>query len=409
MSQCYVGSEIGQLRRVLLHRPELSLERLTPSNCEELLFDDVLRVQVAGKEHDYFAQVLRNNNIEVLLLKSLLAETLENPEAVKWVLDRQCSKYRLGSTLAESLRAYLKDQLPMDMATILLGGITRQEFKKEVPSLAYALKDPYDFIIPPLPNHLFTRDTSCWIYNGVSVNPMAKSARRRETVHLRAIYNFHPMFNKSKFHFWLGNHDYFYDHMTIEGGDVLVIGNGYVLIGMGERTTPQAVESLAKNLFKQHAAKKIIAVQLPQSRAAMHLDTVMTMLDRDCFTVFPQIINDKTRHFILEPGNSKTIKVNASEPKGTLFQTLAELLEVTQIRCVETGGNTYQQEREQWNDANNVLTIRPGVVIGYERNLYTIEKMQAAGITVHTIPGDELGRGRGGARCMSCPIERDDI
>ncbi|MAZ39136.1 MAG: arginine deiminase [Legionellales bacterium] len=407
MSKCYVGSEIGQLRRVILHRPELSLERLTPSNCEGLLFDDVLRVEKAGKEHDYFAQVLRDNQVEVLLLRNLLAETLENAEAKKWVLDRQCTKYRLGSTLAEELRSYLLTLSGIELAENLLGGITVSEFKNQYPSMTQAMKSIHDFIIPPLPNHLFTRDTSCWIYNGVSVNPMAKSARRRETVHLRAIYNFHPLFKNSRFDFWFGNQDYNYDHATLEGGDVLVIGKGHVLIGMGERSSSQGVECLAKNLFKQGKIKSVIAVELPKARSAMHMDTVMTMLDYDCFTIFPEVIQDDIRYWILEKGQKEKVKITAGHL--SLFEHLAKILEVDKLKIIPTGGNIYQREREQWNDANNVLAIRPGVVIGYERNVHTAEKMREAGIHVLTIPGEELGRGRGGARCMSCPIERDDI
>lgn len=407
MSRCYVGSEIGQLRRVMLHRPELSLERLTPSNCEDLLFDDVLRVGKAGKEHDYFAQVLRDNQVEVYLLRNLLAETLENKDAKKWVLDRQCTKYRLGSTLAEELRAFLLEIPAIELADLLLGGITASEFATKYVSITKSMKSLTDFLIPPLPNHLFTRDTSCWIYNGVSVNPMAKSARRRETVHLRAIYNFHPMFKKDKFKFWYGNEDYNYDHATLEGGDVLVIGRGYVLIGMGERSSPQGVECLAKNLLKHGAAKQVIAVELPKTRSAMHIDTVMTMLDYDCFTIYPDVINNDMRYWLLEPGNKEKVKMTLGTDK--FFDYLAKILDVDSLKLIPTGGDVYQREREQWNDANNVLTIRPGVVIGYERNGHTLENMDRAGITVLTIPGDELGRGRGGARCMSCPIDRDDI
>jgi len=391
----------------MLHRPELSLERLTPSNCEGLLFDDVLRVEKAGREHDYFAQVLRDNQIEVYLLRNLLAETLEEKSVKQWVLDRQCSKYRLGPTLGYELREFLLELPPIELADLLLGGITASEFETKYVSLTRSMKSPTDFIIPPLPNHLFTRDTSCWIYNGVSVNPMAKPARRRETVHLRAIYNFHPMFKKSKFEFWFGNEDYNYDRATLEGGDVLVIGRGYVLIGMGERSSPQGVECLARNILKNGGAKQIIAVELPKARSAMHMDTVMTMLDHDCFTIYPDVVSDDMRYWILEHGKKEKVKMTAGTDK--FFDYLAKVLEVDNLKLIPTGGNVYQREREQWNDANNVLTIRPGVVVGYERNNHTLENMDKAGIQVLTIPGDELGRGRGGARCMSCPIERDDI
>jgi len=407
MAQCYVGSEIGQLRRVILHRPELSLQRLTPSNCDDLLFDDVLKVDKAGQEHDYFAQTLRSNNVEVFLLKDLLAETLTDEEAKQWTLDRQCSKYFLGPTLANDVHEYL-DSLPAtEVAEKLLGGITVDEYPSEHKTMLRAMKRQQEFIIPPLPNHLFTRDTSCWVYNGVSINPMAKQARKRETIHMRAIYQFHPIFKQQPFKFWYGNEGYYYDRATIEGGDVLVIGRGTVLIGLGERSTPQAAEILAKNLFKQDAAKHVIVIRLPKSRSCMHLDTVMTMLDYDCFTVFPEVIHEDVQCWELTKGNGA--KVSLREVNEGLFKLLAKLLDVEKIRLIPTGGNIYQAEREQWNDANNVLTLRPGVVVGYERNNHTIAKFEEAGIQVFPIHGDELGRGRGGARCMSCPFDRDDI
>jgi len=407
MSDCYVGSEIGQLRRVILHRPELSLERLTPTNCGELLFDDVLRVQKAGKEHDYFAEVLRDNEVEVFLLRNLLAETLENNHARQWLLERQCSEYRLGATLSRELTEFFMQVPALELAVLLLGGITVGEFVSRHFSLASAVKRPQDFLLTPLPNHLFTRDTSCWIYNGVSLNPMSKLARRRETVNLRVIYNYHPIFKNNNFQFWYGNEDYYYDHATLEGGDVLVIGKGYVLIGMGERSSPQGVECLAKSLFTNDEVKTVIALPLPKERSAMHLDTVMTMLDYDCFTIFPEVIHKDISYWILSRGKESDISVKAGT--DNFFDYLAKIMTVDKLRLVPTGGNIFQREREQWNDANNVLTIRPGVVVGYERNRHTLEKMDQAGIKVLTIPGDELGRGRGGARCMSCPFERDGI
>ncbi|CAA0094448.1 Arginine deiminase [BD1-7 clade bacterium] len=406
-SRCYVGSETGRLRRVILHRPGLDLERLTPSNREGLLFDDVLNVERAGKEHDYFAQTLRDEGVEVHLLRNLLADVLENSDARQWLLQQQCSAYFLGTKLADEVREYLLGMSALDMATYLICGLTRSELPGRSDSLVETVKGPYDFILPPLPNHLFTRDTSCWIFNGVSVNPMAKQARRRETANLRAIYNFHPLFSSQPFDFWYGNNDRKYEGATVEGGDVMIIGNGLVLIGLGERTTPQAVELLATALFQAGAARQVIAVKLPKARSSMHLDTVMTMLDRDCFTIFPEVMQSTECWRITQGSGNKSLKIESLGER--LFDTLKDHLGVDRLRLIETGGDVFQQEREQWNDANNVLTIRPGVVVGYEHNARTVSRMREAGITVMTIPGSELGRGRGGARCMSCPFDRDDI
>ena len=412
MSRLHVGSEIGKLNRVILHRPQLGLSRLTPSNCDDLLFDDVLRIGKAGEEHDRFHSILEEHDVEVFLLTNLLAETLLDPEAKKWVLDQQCSDLRFGATMAREVRQYMEGFDNVELAKHLTGGVAIVDIdpdllKAKPKSLKGSLLKENSFVIEPLPNHLFTRDTSCWVYGGVSVNPMAKPARRRETVHLKAIYKFHPMFKNGDFEYWYGNEDKNYEGATIEGGDVEVIGRGKVLIGISERTTPQGIEALTRSLFAKGAANEVVAVDLGESRAAMHLDTVLTMLDHDAFTYYPAVVNDDSRHFSLTPGDDGELIVN--EKQG-FFKTLAHLAGVERVRMVPTGGgDIFAAEREQWNDANNVLTIRPGVVIGYERNHYTIERMQKEGIKVIAIPGDELGRGRGGARCMSCPIDRDDI
>ena len=309
-------------------------------------------------------------------------------------------------------RQYMEGFDNVELAKHLTGGVAIVDIdpdllKAKPKSLKGSLLKENSFVIEPLPNHLFTRDTSCWVYGGVSVNPMAKPARRRETVHLKAIYKFHPMFKNGDFEYWYGNEDKNYEGATIEGGDVEVIGRGKVLIGISERTTPQGIEALTRSLFAKGAANEVVAVDLGESRAAMHLDTVLTMLDHDAFTYYPAVVNDDSRHFSLTPGDDGELIVN--EKQG-FFKTLAHLAGVERVRMVPTGGgDIFAAEREQWNDANNVLTIRPGVVIGYERNHYTIERMQKEGIKVIAIPGDELGRGRGGARCMSCPIDRDDI
>ncbi|WP_426712235.1 arginine deiminase [Cronobacter muytjensii] len=406
MEKHYVGSEIGQLRSVMLHRPNLSLKRLTPSNCQELLFDDVLSVERAGEEHDIFARTLRDQGVEVLLLTDLLTRTLDIPEAKAWLLETQVSEYRLGPSFASDVRGWLADLPHRELARRLSGGLTFSEIPASIHNMVVDTHGAHDFIMEPLPNHLFTRDTSCWIYNGVSINPMAKQARQRETNNLRAIYRWHPAFADGEFIKYFGDQNINYDHATLEGGDVLVIGRGVVLIGMSERTTPQGVEFLASALFNHQQATRVIAVELPKHRSCMHLDTVMTHIDVDTFSVYPEVVRPDVKCWTLTPAGRGGL---ARREEKSLVHALEQALGVDRITLITTGGDAFEAEREQWNDANNVLTVRPGVVIGYERNIWTNEKYDKAGITVLPIPGDELGRGRGGARCMSCPLERDGI
>ncbi|HHX8441261.1 TPA: arginine deiminase [Vibrio diabolicus] len=406
MSKLYVGSEVGQLRRVLLNRPERALTHLTPSNCHELLFDDVLAVEAAGEEHDAFARTLRDQDVEVLLLHDLLVETLAVPEAKQWLLDTQISDFRYGPTFARDLRQYFSVMDDEHLASIFLGGLAYSELPITSSSMLPKMKRPLDFVIEPLPNHLFTRDTSCWVYGGVSLNPMMMPARQRETNHLRAIYRWHPIFAGQDFIKYFGDDDLHYDNANVEGGDVLVIGKGAVLIGMSERTTAQGVENLAASLFKAGQATEVIAIDLPKHRSCMHLDTVMTHMDVDTFSVYPEIMRKDLDTWRLTPKGNGEMHVEASH---NYLHAIESALGLDQLKIITTGGDSYEAEREQWNDANNVLTVKPGVVIGYERNVYTNEKYDKAGIKVLTVPGNELGRGRGGARCMSCPIERDDI
>ncbi|MBE1277777.1 arginine deiminase [Enterovibrio baiacu] len=406
MSQLYVGSEVGKLKRVMLHRPERALNHLTPSNYKDLLFDDVLAVERAGEEHDEFAKTLRGEGVEVLLLHDLLAETLAIPEAKNWLLDVQVGEYRLGYQFAQDVRGYLQTLSDEELAHILLGGLSYIDFPVQSSSMMQAMHERTDFIIDPLPNHLFTRDTSCWVYGGVSLNPMAKPARQRETNHLRAIYRWHPTFASSRFHTYLGAEQRDYDNAMVEGGDVLVIGNGAVLVGMSERTTPQGVEALARSLFKHGQAKEVIAINLPKHRSCMHLDTVMTHMDLDTFSVYPEVMRKDLQCWRLADAGKGDVKVTEVD---YFLHAIEKALNIPQLNIITTGGDSFEAEREQWNDANNVLTVRPGVVIGYEGNVYTNEKYDKAGIKVLPIPGDQLGRGRGGARCMSCPIEREGL
>lgn len=404
----HVASEVGTLRRVLLHRPDLSLQRLTPSNRHRFLFDEVLWVRRAREDHDAFADVLRERGAEVLYLAELLAETLDDPEARNWVLDERVSEAQFGTFHGE-LRKALGGMSSDTLAEHLIGGLTFGELPFRPTGLWAAAAEETDFVLPPLPNHLFARDPSAWIYGGVMISAMAHPARWRETVHLKAIYRFHPRFRNADFHLWLDGEAHEPLPSTIEGGDVLVVGNGTVLVGLSERTDGHAVDLLARRLFEKNAARRVIAVRLPRVRAYMHLDTVMTMVDRDAFCVFPEVV-DRMRAWSLRPrvDDAGRVDLEVTEESG-LFDALADALDLDGVRILTTGGDQYQAEREQWDDGNNLLTLAPGVVVAYDRNVDTNARLQRAGIEVITIPGSELGRGRGGARCMSCPIARDAV
>ena len=401
----HVESEVGRLRRVMLHRPGLELQRLTPANCSDLLFDDVLWVKRARQEHDAFAETLRERGVEVLYLAELLAETMRDDTARKWVLERTITDHELGPMLAPHVRDHLFTLDAEALARTLIGGLVASDLPGGR-GLAWATLGASDLVLAPLPNHLFTRDTSCWIYGGVSLNPMAKVARRRETVHLEAIYRFHPTFSGERFEGWFGGVDEQWGRATLEGGDVLVIGNGAVLIGMGERTTPYAVEQLSQRLFANGAAREVVVVELPRARSYMHLDTVMTMVDRDSFLVYPGVVED-ARTWSVTPGAAPAELVVTPRPR--LFDAIAGALGLAALRIFTTGGDAMEADREQWDDGNNVLALEPGVVVAYDRNVDTNTKLRRAGIEVITIEGFELSRGRGGARCMSCPLERDAV
>lgn len=401
-----VDSEIGKLRTVLLHRPGKEIENLTPDSMEQLLFDDIPYLPAMQKEHDFFADALRQREIEVLYIDQMMTETFAEDEGRHRFVNRMLQESRLTANgSSEALREYLLSMESKQLVDSMIAGVLKEDLPEQKKQHLYEMMSwHHPFYLDPMPNLYFTRDPAAAIGNGLSINPMSQTARQRESLFVEHIADHHPRFTASDIPIWMDRNFSF----PIEGGDELVLSETVLAIGVSERTSPRAVEQIANNLFTKHGKiEKVVAVEIPKKRSSMHLDTVFTMVDYDQFTTHAQVVDKDGRMniFILEKGTPLQIS-----RRNNLKETLKEVLHLSDVNLIPCGGeDKIASAREQWNDGSNTLAIAPGVVITYERNYVSNQLLRENGIEVIEVQSSELVRGRGGPRCMSMPLVRDPI
>ena len=398
------NSEVGRLQTVVLHRPGAELRRLTPRNNDQLLFDGVPWVARAQEEHDAFAEALRGRGVEVLHLDRLLTDVMEVPAARTALIESAVDDPRLGATLQQATTAHLSGLAADDLASTLIAGLAHDELRGGR-GLAYQIMDRGDFVVPPLPNLLFTRDSSVWVGSQVAVTSLAMPARHRESTITAAVYAHHPRF--------AGTEQLYGSQLEhLEGGDVLLLAAGVVAVGVGERTTPGGAERLARRVFARGLAHTVLVVPIAQERATMHLDTICTMVDVDAFVMYPAVADHLQAWTVTAgdtpPDDSDSTELTVTGPQPFLVAAAAAM-GIDRLRVIDTGLDPVTAEREQWDDGNNTLALAPRLAVAYERNVVTNSALEAAGIEVVRIAGSELGSGRGGPRCMSCPVQRSPL